>query len=266
MLVVAPADPLPEGVPGFTYPATYESVLAVERARRRGGAGRGGTGTSPVVDLVAPGEGVVGPLPGGGHTVAITGTLPAAAYVAGHGRAGPRCVPGSHAGGGAPPARGDGGPPGSAGAGPGRRLGRGQPGASRSSAEVATDAARTGDRPDGRGRRAAAAAAAGPDDRAARVVVRARRCARRGRSAGRRQGGAQRAGSRLAPRARSARAPIPAPIARARQAQPTRQRDIRPRAAPRKFPGGAQAVRRSRTGMLSAAVVECGTVRSGGNR
>lgn len=87
-LVVAPADPLAEGEPGYTYPATYESVLAVGAVDAAGvpaAAARGvaGTAGSAVVDLVAPGEGVIGPLPGRGHTVAITGTLPAAAYVAG---------------------------------------------------------------------------------------------------------------------------------------------------------------------------------------
>ena len=83
VLVVAPADPLPEGVPGYTYPATYQSVLAVSALDADGVPAAAGAGDVAVVDLVAPGEGVVGPLPGRGHTVAITGTLPAAAYVAG---------------------------------------------------------------------------------------------------------------------------------------------------------------------------------------
>lgn len=82
VVVVAPADPLPEDLPGFTYPAAYESVVAVNALDAEGVPAAVGAGPS-VVDLVAPGEGVVGPLPGGGHTVAITGTVPAAAYVAG---------------------------------------------------------------------------------------------------------------------------------------------------------------------------------------
>ncbi|MEJ7726631.1 MAG: S8 family serine peptidase [Actinomycetes bacterium] len=83
VLVVAPADPLPAGEPGYTYPATYESVLAVSAIDAAGVPAAAAAGEIAVVDLVAPGEGVIGPLPGRGHTVAITGTLPAAAYVAG---------------------------------------------------------------------------------------------------------------------------------------------------------------------------------------
>jgi membrane-anchored mycosin MYCP len=83
VVVVAPADALPEGVPGYSYPATYDTVLAVSALDADGVPAAAGTGEDAVIDLVAPGEGVVGPLPGGGHTVAVTGTLPAAAYVAG---------------------------------------------------------------------------------------------------------------------------------------------------------------------------------------
>ena len=82
VLVVAPADPLPEDQPGYTYPATYDPVLAVARSTLTGFQ----PPTGPVTCSHRPRRAWRGchrAAARRGHTVAITGTLPAAAYVAG---------------------------------------------------------------------------------------------------------------------------------------------------------------------------------------